>query len=191
MIQKKIVITLTVVVVLLLIYSAYSLISRQSTATSTVPSSLSSVTTVPPGNYLPSPPTVIGNYTLSRESPFSSIPSISEGYDKGVVFLYNSNSSYMVIRFLAYSNHTSALNAYRFITNYTVNSTTTLLAPLPANYSGVKVLQSNTTIYSVSMFYGANVITATVVQPSSSAYSSVHAISFLIYAIKSVINQPG
>ena len=103
--------------------------------------------------------------------------------------MYNYSNSFLLLRFSAYSNDTSALNAYGYISNYTINSTTTPLAPLPANYAGVKVLQTNTTLYSVSVLHNNTVITSTLVTPSAVSYENSYVIGLLVNASKLLFNQ--
>ncbi|MEM3572509.1 MAG: hypothetical protein QW530_02150 [Candidatus Micrarchaeaceae archaeon] len=194
--SNRIAISIIVVVILVLavyiIASAHKVPQTKTTSTALSTSTSIPITTIAAKNYMTPPAQSIGNFSFVSAAPFprlASIPLFSNGYIEGVSFMYNYSESFLLLRFLVYSNLSRTLGAYRYITNYTVNSTTVLLTSLPEGYLGAEVLQDNNTIYSVSVQHNNTVITATLVQPSATAYQKDFAVGMLVNATKLLFNQ--
>jgi len=181
---------LALVILVLFIGGVYISLSHSHSVTTTYPSSLP--TTVPSHVLLPYPPGSIGNftYTLTTPVPINVTPSLSQGYMAGDMYTYTYLQNTLLLRFLAYSDIGAAFNAYKNVTNYTLNSTAISLSSLPVNYSGVKISQAGTVIYSISGLYMANVLTATLMQPSNSSMTTPNATSFLLNALQQLIKSP-
>ncbi len=171
---------------------AYVIVPKLTVTTSST-SLLTTIVTVK--NIMTPPAYKIGNYTFTSASPFypaSGLP-ISNGYVEGVMFIYNYSNSQLLLRFLAYSNDTTALKAYDYITNYTnitVSNTTLIpISHLPANYAGVEVTQANASIYSISALHNNTIITATIVEPYTASSEAGNTVGFLVNASKLLFNQ--
>ena len=179
---------LTLLILALFIGVVYIFPSRSHSVTTTYPSNL--LTTIP-SHVLPYPPRSIDNftYTLTTSFPISAMPYLSHGYIAGDMYTYEYMQNTLALRFLAYNSIGAAFNAYKIITNYTLNSTTIPLSSLPVNYSGVKIYEAGAVIYSISGLYVANVLTATLVQPSNSSMTTANATSFLLNALQQLINS--
>jgi len=180
---------LTLLILALFIGVVYIFPSRSHLATTTYPSNLP--TTIPSQVLLPYPPHNIDNFTyiLTVPFPINEIPYLSHGYMAGDMYTYEYMQNKLALRFLAYNSIGAAFNAYKIITNYTLNSTTIPLSSLPVNYSGVKIYEAGAVIYSISGLYVANVLTATLVQPSNSSMTTANATSFLLNALQQLINS--
>jgi len=170
------------------------LLGHSRSASTTSPSSLP--TTVPSHVLLPYPPGSIGNFTYALTTPFpiNVTPSISHGYMAGDMYTYTYSQNVMILRFLAYNSTGAAFNSYKTYKNITTNtlltSTAISLTSLPVNYSGVKISQAGTVMYSISGLYMANVLTATLMQPSNSSMTTSNATSFLLNALQQLIKSP-
>ncbi len=189
MVANKFLILVVAIIVLLVAYIAYVNVSK---APSNTTSTSLPTTTVIQKNYMTPPSQAIGNYTFVSASPFypiSSIPAFSNGYVRGAMFTYSYLNNHLLLRFLVYSNKTNALNAYSYISNYSINSTVTPLAPLPPNFAGVEILQANITFYSVSVLRNNTVITTTLVKPLAASYKNSYIIGLLVNASKLLFNQ--
>jgi len=181
---------LALVILVLFIGGVYIFLSHSRSVTTTYPSSLP--TTVPSHVLLPYPPGSIGNFTYALTTPFpiNITPSLSQGYVAGDMYTYTYKQNTLLLRFLAYSSIGAAFNAYKNITNYRLNSTAISPSLLPVNYSGVKISQAGTIIYSISGLYMANVLTATLSQPINSSMTTSNATSFLLNALRQLIKSP-
>jgi len=181
---------LALVILVLFIGGVYISLSHSRSVSTTSPSSLP--TTVPAHALLPYPPGSIGNFTYALTTPFpiNVTPSLSQGYMAGDMYTYTYLQNTLLLRFLAYSSIGAAFNAYKNVTNYKLNSTAISLSSLPVNYSGVKISQAGTVIYSISGLYMANVLTATLMQPSNSSMTTPNATSFLLNALQQLIKSP-
>ena len=169
------------------------MLGHSRSVSTTSPSSLP--TTVPAHVLLPYPPGSIGNftYTLTTPFPINITPSLSPGYIAGDMYTYTYSQNSLLLRFLAYNSIGAAFNAYKNImTNYKLINSTAIfyLSSLPVNYSGVKVFRTSTVLYSISGLYMANVLTATVIQPSNSSMTTANATSFLLNALQQLIKSP-
>ncbi len=183
-----------IIALLVLAIILYVVVPKVTVTTSSISSSLTTFVTI--GNFMAPPAYRIGNYTFTGASQFpvtSGLP-IFQGYVGGVIFVYRYSNNMLLLRFLAYLNNTSALNAYDHISNYThysfPNSTSTLLAPLPNNYAGIKILRANTIIYTISVLHNNTVITATLVEHNVTGNETSNVVGFLINASKLLFNRP-
>jgi len=182
---------LALVILVLFIGGVYILLGHSRSASTTSPSSLP--TTVPSHVLLPYPPGSIGNFTYALTTPFpiNVTPSISHGYMAGDIYTYTYSQNIMTLRFLAYSSTGAAFNSYKNITTNTLLTRTAIsLSSLPVNYSGVKISQAGTVLYSISGLYMANVLTATLMQPINSSMTTSNATSFLLNALQQLIKSP-
>jgi len=182
---------LALVILVLFIGGVYILLGHSRSVSTTSPSSLP--TTVPAHVLLPYPPGSIGNFTYALTTPFPMYitPSISHGYMAGDIYIYTYSQNVMTLRFLAYSSTGAAFNSYKNITTNTLLTSTAISIPsLPVNYSGIKISQAGTAIYSISGLYMANVLTATMEQPSNSSMTTSNVTSFLLNALQQLIKSP-
>jgi len=182
---------LALVILVLVIGGVYISLSHSRSISTTSPSSLP--TTVPAHVLLPYPPGSIGNftYTLTTPFPMNITPSLSQGYMAGDMYIYKYMQNTLALRFLAYNSIGAAFNSYNNITTNTLLTRTAIsLTSLPVNYSGLKISQAGTVLYSISELYMANVLTATMEQPSNSSMTTANATSFLLNALQQLIKSP-